>query len=119
MKPGDSKTVLLEVKNTGSLAIASYTLATTRAGPPSILDTNPTHGLRLTIQRCSSASCSGTLATERDNVPIIQTAAGIGSTNLAPGGSDHYKITVSLPTTADNAFQNQTSTIVFTWTGSS
>ena len=125
LKPGDSKTVLLEVKNTGSLPIASSTLATT-ASASSILDTNTTHGLRLTILRCSqawtgdgpSASCGGAVTTERNNVPIIQAAAGIGSANLAAGGSDYYKITVSLPATADNTFQNQASSIVFTWTGS-
>ena len=57
LKPGDSKTELLEVKNTGSLPIASYTLATTTPSPSSssILDTDTTHGLRLTIERCSSA----------------------------------------------------------------
>jgi hypothetical protein len=54
----------------------------------------------------------------RDNVPIIQAADRIGSTNLEPGESDYYQIKVSLPATADDRFQGKTSTIVFTWTGS-
>ena len=132
LKPDDSKTELLEVKNAGSLPIASYTLATT-ASTSSILDTDPTNGrphpdgLHLTIWHCGkaqtgtdrSAICSGTPPKVRDNVPIIHSAAPIGSTGLEPGKSDYYQIDVYLPASADDRFQGKTSTIVFTWTGSS
>lgn len=132
LKPGDTKSEFLTIKNTGSLPIASYTLATS-ASTSSLLDTDTTNGLKLTITRCSvawdgtatSPTCAdglgglggGTTETNFNAVPIVKGASGIGTANLAPNGSNFYHIRVSLPSGADNTFQGKTSTILFTWLG--
>ena len=36
---------------------------------------------------------------------------------LTPGGTDHLRVTLTLPASADNAFQGLSSTIGFVFTG--
>ncbi|MGM7777364.1 hypothetical protein ACSVHC_15275 [Arthrobacter sp. KNU-44] len=38
-------------------------------------------------------------------------------TSVAPGHTDDLRVTLTLPATADNSLQNQSSTIAFTFTG--
>lgn len=132
MKPGDSKSMFLEVKNTGSLTMQSQTLATT-APTSSLLNTDTTDGLHLTITRCSVAwggtattpTCGdagggtggGTTETNFNNVAIVKAASSIGTATLAGGASNYYLIAVNLPTSAGNTFQGLTSNITFTWAG--
>lgn len=129
MAPGDTVQRSVDLLNSGSIALSAVSL-TTSASPSSILDTDAAGGLQMAIDRCSAAwteslspftySCSGTVT------PVLASRAVIGSglalanlSSLAPGtaNTDHLRVTLSLPATADNAFQGKSSTITYTFAG--
>ena len=82
--PGDSYYRSFDLINSGNRALSSITL-TTAASASSLLDTDATNGLQITIQRCSVAwteagttpnftyTCSGTTST------VLASRAVIGS----------------------------------------
>lgn len=113
----------------GNQALSGITLST-NATTSSKLDTDPTLGLQLKIDSCSTAwtetgtapayayTCSGTTKS------VLSTRAVIGSnmalSNLAaltPNNTDNLVATMTFPSAADNTFQNQSSVINFTFTG--
>jgi spore coat-associated protein N len=127
--PGDTIQRSFDLTNTGSLDLASVTL-TSSANPSSLLDTNATDGLQMVLTRCSSAwtesgpspaftyACSGSLTT------VVASRAVIGSNLSMPGlsalnagGTDHLRITLTLPSSAGTSFQNLSSVITYTFTG--
>jgi spore coat-associated protein N len=128
MAPGDTAQRALDLTNSGSIGLAGVTLSTA-ASPSSVLDTDAVNGLQVVIDRCSAAwtesastpytySCGGTVSTVLASRPVIGSGlalANLGSTS--PGGVDHLRVTLSLPTTADNSFQGASSTIAYTFTG--
>jgi len=128
MAPGDTAQRSVDLANSGSIALAGVTLTTT-ASPSSVLDTDAVNGLQLAIDRCSVAwtesgsapytySCGGTVSTVLASRPVI--GSGLALANLAstaPGAVDHLRVTLSLPTSADNSFQGVSSTIAYTFTG--
>lgn len=126
--PGDTIQRAVNLSNTGSLALGSLSLSTA-ATTSSILDTDTTDGLQMTIDRCSVAwtetgtapaynySCSGTTASVLATRPVIGANLALSNiTATAPGTTDHLRVTVSLPSTAGNTFQAKTSTIAYTFT---
>jgi spore coat-associated protein N len=127
--PGDTIRRSVDLTNTGTLALSAVTLTTT-ASPSSLLDTDATNGLQMTIQACSVAwtesgtspafgyTCSGTTSTPVASRAVIGSNLALGSLNaLAAGGTDHLQVVLTLPTLADNTFQGKTSTITYQFTG--
>ena len=127
--PGDTIQRSFDLTNTGNQSLASVALTTT-ASPSSLLNTDTTNGLQMVLDRCSSTwtesgtspaftyTCGGTLTTVIASRPVIGsnlTLAGLSA--MASGGTDHLRVTLTLPTTADNAFQGLTSTITYSFTG--
>jgi spore coat-associated protein N len=125
--PGDTLQRSVDLINQGSLDLASITL-TTAATASSLLDTDATNGLQMVIDKCSVAwtesgppytyTCSGSTST------VLASRAVIGSTlalsNLGavtPGATDHLRVSLTLPGAAGNTFQNQSSTISYTFNG--
>jgi hypothetical protein len=126
---GDSIQRAVQLKNTGDQAFAGVNLNTT-ATTSSILDTDATNGLQLTIESCSNAwaetavsgsgytyTCSGT--TKSVLAPRGIVGAGVPLTNLASlaaGATDNLRVTMKLPDSADNNFQGKSSTVKFEFT---
>jgi predicted ribosomally synthesized peptide with SipW-like signal peptide len=127
--PGDTIQRSVDLINPGSIDLSGITL-TTAASASSLLDTDATNGLQMTIDRCSNAwteggsapaytyTCSGTTST------VLASRAVVGSnltlsnlTALTNGVTDHLRVTLSFPSAAPNSFQNQSSTIQYTFTG--
>ena len=129
LAPGDSFQRSFDLANQGSLNLSAITLTTT-ATVTSLLDTDATNGLQMTVERCSTSwtesgsspnfsyTCSGTMST------VLSSSAVIGSnlaltnlSSLTAGATDHLRLAVTLPATAANTFQNQSSTIQYAFTG--
>jgi predicted ribosomally synthesized peptide with SipW-like signal peptide len=127
--PGDTIQRSVDLLNSGSIDLSGITL-TTSATASSLLDTDATDGLQMVIDRCSNAwteggtapaytyTCSGTTST------VLASRAVVGSnltlsnlTALTNGVTDHLRVTLSFPSAAPNSFQNQSSTIQYTFTG--
>ena len=126
--PGDTIQRSVDLLDSGTVALSAVTLTTT-ATTSSLLDTDATNGLQMTIDRCSAAwteagtapaytySCSGTTATVVASRPVIGSNLTLSNvTATAPGATDHLRVTLSLPSTADNTFQAKSSTIAYTFT---
>ena len=126
--PGDSLTRAVNLTNNGSSALSSITLSS-GVTTPSVLTTDVTNGLQLAIKECTvpytqggtataaTYTCSGT---ERSvfSGPVMQTNLALsGLASMNPGGADSLVFSVSLPTSADNSFQNQTAALSLTFTG--
>lgn len=120
--PGDSIQRQATLSNTGTADLGSISL-TTVASTSSVLDTDTTNGLKLQITSCPSGwTTSATGANTCSTAPVTVLAASpiIGSNvplpNLAAlkaGGEDNLLVTASLPDTAGDVFQGQTSAIRF------
>ena len=125
--PGDTLTRAVNLTNNGGSPFGAVALSTT-AGAPSILTTDVTNGLQMTVKSCPVAwtqggtaqaptyTCSGT-ATTLGTGPVISTLQLKGANSLAAGGTDYLTFAVSLPTTADNSFQGKSSALTLTFTG--
>ncbi|GLY27456.1 TasA family protein [Kineosporia sp. NBRC 101731] len=127
--PGDTMQRAVDLTNSGTQNLASVAL-TTAATSSSLLDTSSSMGLQLKIDNCSTAwteagtspaftyTCGGTTTAVLASTPVI--GANLALTNLnalTAGTTDHLKVTLTLPSTADNSLQNQSSTIGFTFLG--
>lgn len=123
--PGDTLQRRVVLSNAGSEDLAAITLSTT-APVSSILDTDATDGLQMTIESCSVAwveagppytyTCAGSTSTVLASRAVIGsplTLTGLNSVTAA--GADDLRVTLELPTTADNTFQAKTSTITYTF----
>jgi hypothetical protein len=126
--PGDSLTRAVDLVNDGDTALSSISVVSS-ASSSSILTTDQTNGLQLSVKSCSVAwteggtssaptySCSGT---ERSIMggPVVNNAALSSPNSLNPGGADHLIFAISLPTTAGNDFQGKTADLSLSFTGS-
>jgi len=126
---GDTIQRSVDLINQGSLNLASVTLTTT-AATSSLLNTDTSNGLQMAIDKCSAAwteagtapaytyTCSGTTTTVLASVPVI--GANLALSNLSAltaGATDHLRVTLTLPSTAGNSLQNQSSVIQYSLTG--
>jgi len=130
LAPGDTVQRSVDLTNSGSIDLASVTLTTSAPTTSSLLDTDATNGLQMVIDKCSQAwteggtapaytyTCGGTTSS------VLASRAVVGSnlslSNLvatAPAQTDHLRVTLTLPAGAPNTLQNQTSTIVYAFTG--
>ncbi|CAA9227636.1 MAG: hypothetical protein AVDCRST_MAG57-915 [uncultured Blastococcus sp.] len=122
MLAGDSRTHLVDLVNDGDTALGSVTL-TSWASASSILDSDRTNGLQLSVESCSVAwsadgSCSGTERGFYTGPVLVTDRALTGATSLAPGAVDRLRLTVTLPATASgDAFESASSALNFVVTG--
>lgn len=126
MVPGDSLQRRVKLTNAGTEDLASITLTTT-ASPSTLLDTDATNGLQMKIEKCSLAwveststpytyTCAGTTSTVLARRAIIGTTLALsGMAALTSGSTDDMVVTVDLPSTAGNTFQNLSSTVTYTF----
>lgn len=121
LAPGDTVARPLGITNTGKVALASITLATTHDGQsPTVVD-----ALRLTIERCSvpwssvggSYLCNGT-SEELVGDAAIGTAhdLGAGLSSLQPGGTDRLLATLAVPDELDQQLQGTAAAITYAFT---
>ena len=127
--PGDTIQRSVDLINSGSIDLSEITL-TTNATTSSLLDTDATNGLQMVIDRCSNAwteggtapaytyTCSGATSTVLASRAIIGTNLALSNLSaLTNGVTDHLRVTLSFPSAAPNSFQNQSSTVQYTFTG--
>lgn len=128
--PGDTIQRAVDVISGGTIDLGSVALTTapTSAATSSLLDTDTTDGLQMTIHRCSVAwteagtapaytyACSGTTSVVLASTPVVGTNMALSNLALAAGSTNNLRVTLSLPSTADNTFQNVSSTIRYTFT---
>ncbi|MDX6591644.1 MAG: spore coat-associated protein [Gaiellales bacterium] len=125
--PGDTIQRAFDLTNAGTLDMATISLTST-ATSSSLLDTDGTNGLQMVIDRCSNPwtesgppytyTCSGTTTTIVASRAVIGsnlTMAGLSA--LTAGGTDRLRLTLTFPAAAGNTFQNQSSTLQYTFTG--
>lgn len=139
--PGDTVQRRAVVSNDGSEDLASVVLTTvdTTTDPDTVLTTDATNGLQMTIERCTgtvgwteSASTPYTytcdVAVPGDNAgvrgAVLASRAVIGADMalsgmqaLTAGNTDDMVVTLTLPSTADNTFQGKSATVEYTFTG--
>lgn len=126
--PGDTMQRAFKLSNSSTDAMGSVTL-TTAATVSSALNTDATNGLQMTIDRCSvpwtesgaspsfTYTCSGTTTSVLASRAVIGTDLALSNVALTPGATDNLRLTLSLPTAAGNSFQNLSSTLQYTFTG--
>ncbi|WP_164699850.1 TasA family protein [Modestobacter sp. KNN46-3] len=125
--PGDSISRSVDLVNSGDLGFAGIQL-TSSATVSSVLDTDKANGLQLSVTSCSvtwtesvvngvaTYTCSG-VKTPVATGPAVTDVGFAKAASLAPKGTDHLVVTLSLPTTADNTFQGKSSTLALSFTG--
>lgn len=110
----------------GTIDAGSFTLETA-ASVSSLLDTDTVDGLQVQVDRCSvpwteaeptpgvyTYTCGGTTQSVLASTPIIVTpAATLANMDLTAGASNHLRVLVTFPATADNTFQGLSSTVDF------
>jgi spore coat-associated protein N len=127
--PGDTIQRSVDLIDSGSIDLASIAL-TTSATASSLLDTDATNGLQMVIDRCSNAwteggvapaytyTCSGATSTVLASRAIIGSNLALSNLSaLTNGVTDHLRVTLTFPSAAPNSFQNQSSTVQYTFTG--
>jgi predicted ribosomally synthesized peptide with SipW-like signal peptide len=123
---GDTIQRTVNVQNTGSIALSSVQLATT-ATTSSSLDTDATNGLQMVIDKCSVAwtetggppytyTCGGTTTSVLASSPVIVGASTLNNVTLTAGANNFLRVTLTLPSSAPNSMQNQSSTIQYSFT---
>ena len=125
--PGDSITRAVNLVNDGTLGLSSVSLLSS-ATAPSILTTDATNGLQLSVKSCSvpwtqggtasapTYTCSATQNTLMTG-PVVNNAALSNPNSLNAGGTDYLTFSISLPSTAGNGFQGQSAGLSLYFTG--
>lgn len=127
--PGDTMQRSVDLNNTGNQNLAAVTLST-NATVTSLLDSDATNGLQMVIDKCSVAwteagsspaftyACSGTTTSVLASRAVIGTSLALANlSSTTAGASDHLRVTLTFPSGAGNTFQNLSSTIAYTFTG--
>ncbi len=120
--PGDTYAMPLDLVNNGTLDLAEVRVKTV-AAVSSALNTDPVNGLQVRLESCSQSwdvvgsgsVCNGAPATFYSG-PIITDSVLESAATSTAGGVDHLLTVVTLPETAGNAFQNQSTTLTLTFT---
>jgi predicted ribosomally synthesized peptide with SipW-like signal peptide len=125
---GDTLQRAFDLSNSGTIDLASFSFSSS-ASPSSLLDTDTSNGLQMTIDKCSVAwtesgppytySCSGTTSSVVASRPVIGSSIAMSNVSdlLTNGTTDHLLLTLTLPSGAGNTLQNKSSTITYTFTG--
>lgn len=113
------------LKQSGTLTLASITLTTT-ATTSSLLNTDATNGLQMVIERCTQAwtesgppytyTCGGTTQAVVATRPVIGSNLTLTNLVLTAGADNFLRVTLTLPSSAPNTLQNQSSVILYDFT---
>jgi spore coat-associated protein N len=127
--PGDTLQRAVDITNDGSAGTSSVgTISlTTAATTSSQLDADTTTGLQMSIDKCSVAwtesgppytySCGGTTSTVLASRAVIGSNLSLSNmSSVTAGSTDHLRVTLTLPASAGNSLQGQSSTITYTFT---
>lgn len=125
--PGDTIQRAVTLTNTGTINMDSSAVRlTTSATTSSLLDTGG-NGLTMVIDKCSVAwtesafpytyTCGGTTTTVLASGPVIASNVALANIVTTPSTPNHLRVTLTLPTAADNTYQNQTSVISYSFAG--
>jgi spore coat-associated protein N len=124
--PGDTMQRAIDLSYSGTISFGSATL-TTSATSSSLLDTDAANGLQIAIDKCSQAwtesgppytyTCGGSTSSVLASRALIGSALALSNLTLTAGSTDHLRVTVTMPSSADNTLQNKSSTIDYTFTG--
>jgi predicted ribosomally synthesized peptide with SipW-like signal peptide len=128
--PGDTIQRSVDLTSSSSDPLGSLSL-TTSAAPSSLLDTDATNGLQMTITECSvpwtesgtspafTYACSGTTTTVLASRALIGSNISLTGLNVlaSANSTDHLRVTLSLPASAGNTFQGLSSTVTYAFTG--
>ena len=122
---GDTMQRAIDLSYSGTISFGSVTL-TTSATSSSLLDTDATNGLQIAIDKCSQAwtesgppytyTCGGSTSSVLASRALIGSAIALSNLTLTAGSTDHLRVTVTLPSSADNTLQNKSSTIQYSFT---
>lgn len=130
--PGDTIQRAADLINNGNASSDNLSgiVLTTTASPTSLLDTDATNGLQMSIEKCSVAwtetgvapayayTCGGTTSTVLASRAVIGANLPLaGLASLTTGSTDHLRVTLTLPTAAPNTMQGLTSTISYNFVG--
>ncbi len=121
--PGDTIERAADLVNSGAVPLTGFTLSTSGTG--TVLTTDTKNGLQLSVDSCSTAwtntaatgapptyTCAGTVTTLVSAGSVLQTGTALGALNAdSPGGVDHLRVYLTLPTTADDTFQGVSDTV--------
>lgn len=127
---GDTVQRAVDLINNGSGSsdnLASIQL-TTAAAPSSTLDTDASNGLQMAIDHCSVAwtesaspytyTCGGATTTALASRPVIGSNLALSNlASLTTGSTDHLRVILTLPASAPNSLQGQSSTLSYTFVG--
>ena len=127
---GDTIQRAVDLVNNGTASAdnLSQIQLTTIAAPTSLLDTDVTNGLQMSVDKCSVAwteagppytyTCGGT------STNVLATRAVIGAnlpltglSSLTTGATDRLRVTLTLPASAPNGLQGQSSSISYNFVG--
>jgi hypothetical protein len=117
--PGDSVTQAVNLINKGTAPLGSVSLSTTAAAP-SVLTTDVSNGLQMTLKSCPVAWTGSTCSAGEQLLgsgPAISNFNLANAASLNAGGTDYLAFTISLPAGADNTFQGKSATLSLTFTG--
>lgn len=126
--PGDTMQRGFTLSNLSTDTMASITLTTT-ASPSSLLDTDATAGLQMVIDKCSipwveagvapayTYTCAGVTTSVLASRAVIGSAIALSNLTLTASATDNLRLTLTLPSTTGNTFQNLASTISYAFTG--
>ena len=125
---GDTVERAVDLMNSGNTNLSSITLDTV-ASASSLLDTDTINGLQTVIDSCSAPwteggsfpaytyTCSGSSTVVAPSMPAVVTGLALtGLASASPGGVDHLRVVVTLPSSANNSFQGLTSQLDYTFT---
>lgn len=123
---GDTIQRSVNVKNTGTITLASVTLSTS-ATTSSLLDTDTSNGLQMVIEKCNVAwtetggppytyTCGGTTNSVVASTPVVVTNQALSNLSLTGGADNFLRVTLTLPSAAPNTLQNKSSTIQYSFT---
>ncbi len=117
--PGDIATRTINVVNTGTSDFGSVTLQST-VGTPSVLTTDLTNGLKMTVESCAVAWTQGgtaqapTYTCSTGKRTVAATGKAVNNVpldnpySLTAGATDYLAVSFALPASADDTFQGKT-----------
>jgi len=125
--PGDTIQRAVTLTNTGTINMDSSAVRLTTNAVTSSLLNSGANGLTMIIDRCSVAwtesalpytyTCGGATTSVLAASPVIVANTALSNINTAPSTANHLRVTLTLPTAADNTYQNQSSVISYAFAG--
>ena len=125
--PGDTMQRAVTLTNTGTIDMATGSVALTSTASPSSLLDSGANGLTMVIERCSVAwteagppytyTCSGTTTSVLTTGSVLRSATVLSNIVTTAGTPNHLRVALTLPSAADNTYQGLTSTINYLFVG--